>query len=258
MAGMNIAAYRDWALGRYRGIDNPPEMTSKFHITFSESFVGETYTVTNGTYTYTGTVTEELEIVIEVAGLETVYTCTCSTTTIKIQIGKYYIKTNIKIAPMFIYQDGYTDLISIFDGSSYNFSAFISTTVGDSFSSGGRGWTRASGDTAVVCNERWSSNYGGVIVFAKSLESLKYTSATGYGYQVHKVKDYNMYGVTLSGTWDGNTEVSFNHDNVTRNLANIAQYNYTLTNGDITNNELIFPGWENILETIETIVNNCE
>lgn len=255
MAGMNIAAYRDWALGRYRGIDDPPEMKSEFHITLSELFVGETYTITNGTYTYTGTVPEELETVVEAAGLETVYTCTCSSSTKKIQIGKYYIKANIKLEPLFIYQDGYTDLISIFDGSSYNFSAFISTTVGDSFSSGRRGWTRASGDTAVVCNERWSSNYGGVIVFAKSLESLAKTSATGYGYQVHKVTGYNMYGVTLSGTWSNNTEVSFKHDNVTRNLANIAQYNYTLTNGAITNNELSFVGWENILERIEAIVN---
>lgn len=255
MAGMNIAAYRDWALGRYRGIDDPPEMTSKFHITFSKLFVGETYTVTNGTYTYTGTVPEELETVVEVAGLETVYTCACSTITAKIQIDKYYIQANIGLGTYFIYQDGYTDLISIFDGSSYNFSAFVSTTVGDSFSSGGRGWTRASGDTAVVCNERWSSNYGGVIVFAKSLESLAKTSATSYGYKVYKVANYDMYSVTLSGTWMNNTEVSFKHDNVTRNLANIAQYNYTLTNGAVTNNEISFVGWENILERIEAIVN---
>ena len=97
MAGMNIAAYRDWAIERYRDINDPPTLKSRFDISFGESFVGKTYTITNGTYTYTGTVPEELKVEVEVAGLETRYTISIDSFIKTIDIGAYCINAKISI-----------------------------------------------------------------------------------------------------------------------------------------------------------------
>lgn len=182
MAGMNIAAYRDWAIEKYRDINDPPTLKSRFDISFGESFAGKTYTITNGTYTYTGTVPEELKVEVEVAGLETRYTISIGDSFTKtIDIGTYYINAKIII-------DKYATNNLIFYYDAIN-------NTGDGHDDSATTWADLSGNNnnGVITSGTWENN---ALIFDGS---STFVNCGRRDFTNVSVEAYIEYGIVPSG-----------------------------------------------------------
>ena len=97
MAVMDLADFKEWAEEQFATPADVPELNSRLHVTFDESLAGESYIATDGVNTYTGTVPAECEVDIDVAGLNTTYTLTCSEYSVTAAIGNYYLYIPLEV-----------------------------------------------------------------------------------------------------------------------------------------------------------------
>ena len=92
----DVAAIRDWVRGNFLlKSDAEKMMASKVRITFGSDFEGQTYTLSGGGETYTGTVPTELIVEQTIKSLGITYTVSCATAegdtySNDITIGNYY------------------------------------------------------------------------------------------------------------------------------------------------------------------------